>query len=467
MLVHFFHGTPFSTQNTQKTRRFHNSHLLIDLSMETSCVCVVCTMPFQNQDGSPCLDERGAEIRHIVCTKGHAVCYPCVASFLSSQAQAPDKTMLEDWKASKVIHCAMLHSCQGHIERNEILGLSADVSGKCLDLCCRLAERETFEETAKNKSNDAAAAPTHVAGHLLSKIKDLMTMSCPHCDTSFNDFDGCMLLHCANPACQKPFCGLCCSKHRKEYSDPHDMVLQCANALPVEVRQQYHIEGFFMNSDSWPAWKEHLQIERIISYLQTLRYDVVWDSFSSIKDDLLKGKLMSSNGVERIRTAVFSHSLGSLFLVRVSNVFWLIYSSRRDITFEEACQRHPLSPEERKGMGLCIVKAIRAKYPSWQDIKCRIPGEHFDAINYPPELLPLIATEIDKWGTAHGVWTECDIDDEPTSYAAPPQVQAPLVISSAQAWPELPSEQQQQQVSAPYNNATRQQPHQPRGHKRR
>lgn len=130
-------------------------------------------------------------------------------------------------------------------------------------------------------------------------------------------------------------------------------------------------------------------------------------------------------------------------------------------------------------MGLRVVKAIRAKYPSWQDIRCRIPGQRWDAINYPPELLPLIATEIDKWGTAHGVWTECDIDDEPTSYAAPPQVQAPAVIPPAQtpvfippvqAWPQLPpvlQQQQQQQVSAPNNNTTRQQPHQqPRGHKR-
>lgn len=440
--------------------------------MDTSCVCAVCTMPFLEEDGSPSLDEHGAVIQHVVCTKGHAVCHPCLASFLDSQAQAPDKTMLEHWKASKMIHCAMLHSCQGHIERKDILGLSADVSGKCLDLCCRLAERETFEETAKNKSSDASApVPTQVAEHLLSKVKDLMTMSCPHCGTSFNDFDGCMLLHCANPACQKPFCGLCCKTHRGNFSDPHEMVSQCASALPVEVRQQYRIDGFFMHSDSWPAWKERLQVERIIGYLQTLRYDIVWDSFARIQDDLLKGKLMSREGVERMRAAVFSHSLGSLFLVRIPNVFWLIYSSRRDITFEEACQRRPLSPDERKEVGLRIVQAIRVKYPSWRDIKCRVPGEHFDAINYPPELLPLIATEIDKWGTAHGVWTEGDYD-ESAFYAPPPQFQAPFVVPPAQARPQLAPmqqmQQQQQQVPvANNNNVMRQQPHQqPRPQKR-
>ena len=100
---------------------FHNSHLLI-CQWKPCALCALC-----HSRGSPCLDEHGAEIRHVVCTEGHAVCYPCVASFLSSQAQAPDKTMImEDWKASKVIHCA---------ERNEILGSSLPASPRASSGC--------------------------------------------------------------------------------------------------------------------------------------------------------------------------------------------------------------------------------------------------------------------------------------------------------------------------------------------
>ena len=158
---------------------------------------------------------------------------------------------------------------------------------------------------------------------------------------------------------------------------------------------------YFMNTGKWPLWREKLRLQAVVAYLKTLRKEVVWDAWDDILNLMRKEKLFSEASILLVHAAVFAHDVGAFHLIRLPVTFWLIYSAKKNCRFEDAVE---LSQEQRLSMGKHVVDKIRKRYPSWQPVRQRVPGETFEAISYPPELLTSVATAIDEWGKHEGLW---------------------------------------------------------------
>ena len=52
-----------------------------------------------------------------------------------------------------------------------------------------------------------------------------------------------------------------------------------------------------------------------------------------------------------------------------------------------------------------VYKEISSfELPNWKAIKHKIPGEDFSAVNYPPELSPIIFSAVTEWGIINKHW---------------------------------------------------------------
>ena len=54
--------------------------------------------------------------------------------------------------------------------------------------------------------------------------------------------------------------------------------------------------------------------------------------------------------------------------------------------------------------GKFVIDKVRKEYPDWKAIKHYVPGEDFQAVNYPPELSSIIFSAIEEWGNSRNFW---------------------------------------------------------------
>ena len=85
-------------------------------------------------------------------------------------------------------------------------------------------------------------------------------------------------------------------------------------------------------------------------------------------------------------------------------VFWTIYSSKHNIKIETVIQTVEITAANRMAIGKYVIDRVRNNYPNWKAIKHQIPGENFEAVNYPPELSPIIFSAITEWGKINKHW---------------------------------------------------------------
>ena len=81
-------------------------------------------------------------------------------------------------------------------------------------------------ETSGNSHdmNDKGNAIQRQAQVLARKVRnETLNLSCPHCQTVYAEFDGCMAVVCAS--CGRYFCGYC---HVATAGDAHPHVLVCS-----------------------------------------------------------------------------------------------------------------------------------------------------------------------------------------------------------------------------------------------
>lgn len=402
--------------------------------MTTFKTCSICFMDSNDESSD------GNSLFFVDCngenTK-HSFCHECVERFLVEQViRDKDQKAVYYYKNNKKIPCPMLGHCNNCISEDEVYDLPKTVTktfyNACKNLDLEILEKNYTDREKKvveNAVNDAIQEQNNqqIVKNVISKIMEILTdaIACPYCKKTFVDFSGCMALTCS--ACGKGFCGVCMKIHSEQASlkDAHDSVLNCVGSLPQNICQKYGLGGYFMNGPYWELWKERIKVNGINLYLKTLHKEVVLKNYNSILQEIKKSDLLTQEGIDMLSEMVFSHDMDSVHLVRIPNVYWLIYSTKHNVKFEDAVNFAILDSDDRKNVGLSIVAEIRKLYPNWKDVKKKVPGETFMAVNYPPEFMGIIAKVIEDWGIEKDRWNkypESSVHKLP-KWSGPPQTQ--------------------------------------------
>lgn len=339
----------------------------------------------------------------------HVVCQFCLDGYLDAVTSAPDKRLLDGYAKTGGLRCAL---CEDALDEADLFASvrSGELLRKYSAVVRRVANaverRAALEESLKKQ--EGAAANGKVVEHVIGKVDELLSTSiaCPHCGAAFYDFNGCMSLTCG--LCNKEFCGVCLAVHRTT-SDGHAAVLECLGNLPEAELGKYGMRrgDYFMSNaggDSWEKWKERIKVGAVLRYMGTLTKDVVWSVVADVLQHLRGSKLLSEAALDELQRKVFSHDVNAVHLIRIPNIFWLLYSSKHDVRFERAVELRALEQDERIQIGQLVVAAVRKRYPGWVAMKERVPGEDFPAINYPPEAMSIIAKVIEQWGADRKIW---------------------------------------------------------------
>lgn len=374
--------------------------------------CAVCYCEVTDDTGAAVVED-GEALMWARCggagAAQHVVCRFCLDGYLDAVTSAPDKRLLDGYAKTGGLRCPL---CEEAVDESELFatvrcGALLRKYGTVVRRVANAVERRlALEESLKKQEGEAANGK--VVEHVLGKVDELLStsISCPHCGAAFFDFNGCMSLSCG--LCNKEFCGVCLTVHPRT-ADGHAAVLECLQGLPESELEKFGMRrgDYFMSNaggENWERWKERIKVGAVLRYLGTLTKDVVWGVVQDLLRHLRGSKLLSEAAVDELQRKVFSHDVNAVHLIRIPNIFWLLYSSKHDVLFERAVELRALAQEERIQIGQLVVAAVRKRYPGWMAMKERVPGEAFDAINYPPEAMSIIAKVIEQWGAGRGIW---------------------------------------------------------------
>lgn len=329
----------------------------------------------------------------------------CLDDYLLSTIINDD--IIKCWEKYECISCPMhKFKCKSYIHEDSFLKTSIvktyiKTTQKIVSEISAQMTKEIIENQMISKDS------TNIEDTIIKKSKDLLTtaISCPNCNTSFYDFNGCLALTCST--CNADFCGFCL---KKQYDSDSAHACVASHTSNKNVRSKYGItDRYFVSPSIWEKIKEDIQMNTILDYLGTVKNDIVWASFNALKNTLIEEKLLSLHTIYKLEEKIFSNR-GEGHMIRLPNVFWKLLTVNYNITIEDAISKEYLTEDMKKIMGICVVKKIKDKYPNWVPIKTPVPGRNYDAINYPIEFYPLIERSIEEW-TKENIrgWTDKDI----------------------------------------------------------
>lgn len=338
----------------------------------------------------------------------------CLQNYFDVLAQSLEDAALQFWAQHEKLECP-LPGCLCGIDEDQLLCLASAASKEIIKkyfevkrrLACSVERKAAMKEAEKKALASSDEAKRELGNRMILEIREILTtcIACPHCKQPFIDFDGCLALTCGS--CSAQFCGVCLQVHAGEgkNADSHQMVSTHLKSFGPTLLQTYGFHSnYFISSQGWGKWSEKLKIDSIVRYLKGIRKELVWDFFRDVAEVVRKEKWISEEGCQELYRSVFAHDVGAVHLVRIPNTFWLLYSTKHNITFEQAIQCSGLTNSMKLDMGKFIVAKVRKAFPSWEPIKTRVPGEQFESINYPPEVLPIVAKAMEEWGVLSGCW---------------------------------------------------------------
>lgn len=414
--------------------------------MSDDQVCSVCYM--EPEEGASMASCAGGE---------HSMCPDCAGSFLSSALTSVTQQMLRQWKESKTLPCPHATSdapcCLAASSFFQLRdpGVAQTMADLSASLTSTIAQQDVMTRMIKTDggseeggAKEGGSEQERLVEHIKGRIDDTCTscISCPHCQAPFMDFSGCMALTCS--ACNKEFCGVCLSaKHVDKgapVTDAHAQVLVCLRKYDAAFLSEYGMrQGDYFISNAgganWERWKDRIKASKLLAYLFTIKKDVLWRVYDAVEKHLVANQLLNADEVSQLRNKVFSHEANAQHLVRIPVLFALLYASKQDCSFAYALDaaNDMMDQPSKMELGRRCVERMREVYPSWQAVRVRVPGETFEAINYPPEALSLITAVIDEWGVRKGFWT--GVSTSAAHKASSPSPSTPPKVAAAQAQP--------------------------------
>jgi hypothetical protein len=345
----------------------------------------------------------------ISCSNGHRIHFDdCFKQHLETNSSNPN--VVKHWKEHQQLLCPHFASgCTGHICEDDILLLNSPVRKLFFVTIRCIAESVICSETKKHIEREALKNSEELKMNLVDRIvKDIIELvttviACPYCKTPFYDFEGCLALTCET--CKKNFCGVCLEKHDPEDDDHHLQVISCIQKMPkVDIEFYGFHSNYFIQKDKWGLLCMYFQTNAIIKYLQQLKKEIMWTALNRVTDELKKNNILNNLFIARINNTLYAHEHYNVHLIRIPVAYWMVHSSIFNISLEETMRTVILDKDVRIVMGKCVLDRIRREHPMWNPIKTKVPGETFEAINYPPEFLPLVYEAIIEWGKKNSRW---------------------------------------------------------------
>tara|TARA_Y100000389_G_scaffold108231_1_gene105377 strand:- start:972 stop:2039 length:1068 start_codon:yes stop_codon:yes gene_type:complete len=334
------------------------------------------------------------------CDGSDNYCSDCMESYLKSTT-IMESNQLGFYEKHNAIKCMM---CDFKLNDNTLL--KSSLNKEYLKIVVNISNSIVAKKTeammmkANNESNSASQI-------LISEIEKILTncICCPYCKQVFYDFAGCLALTCSS--CNKSFCGACLKPDRSMVDSRtcHIHVKKCIKTYDHKDQQYFKFHSsYYIEQTGWPKLQEKFKVDSILEYLNTIRFEVLWNAANDILSYLNKNKLLEINNLERLETSIFSHDANGVHLIRMPIVFWMIYSVKYDMKVEDVMKTVRFETKDRIDCGKYVIECIRRRYPKWRAIKHKVPGEDFEAVNYSPEISAHIYDAITKWGEFRRFW---------------------------------------------------------------
>ena len=347
--------------------------------------------------------------QYVINCSCNIVCINCMKDYIDVLLNIT-KELCELWKNKQMIQCPFKNCFLDEeiIYESFNTKLIKNYSLLTRNIVCQIEHDNTKSTIEKQVLIASKDSQISLSNRIILSIKDILTtcICCPWCKNVFYNFTGCLALTCTN--CKKHFCGVCLNTHNIDSSrDAHTAVSLHINDLSEEIINEYNfLDSYFISETGWDKWREKIQIDNIIIYLKTIRKEILFENYQQISKIILDEKLLTIKGESRLKNFIFSHDISKLYLVRIPLIFWSIYSSKHNSKLEMVVKNIQLNIEQKKDLGLIIKKNILKNYPLWKPIKINTPGETYEAINYPPEFLPIISNTIEDWGYINRFWNK-------------------------------------------------------------
>lgn len=357
----------------------------------TGVKCAICMTELEEDERFVACNGGSGE-RHVFHADG------CFHSHL--QHNSDDKDVISHWAQHGRLLCpCFAEGCRRSVDDDTVFALGDLKTIKLFAAATRkIGSAADRRETAAKEERDAQQETVDAVLELLTAC-----IACPHCKTPFIDFSNCIALTCE--ACKKEFCGVCLSDHGGQ-TNGHVMVASHFATFTPDIIRIYGFHGsYYITEAGWALWKENLKVDAVAAYLRTKSEDDLPAALAYVIDALRAHELLTPRGIEALR-----HRLDApcgdhaAHLVRFTVIFWLLYSAKNDTTFERAVKKARLSPALKNEMARVVVTAVRAKHPTWRAVRARMPGEKFDAIDYPADVMPAMSAAVLEWGKERGFW---------------------------------------------------------------
>ena len=140
--------------------------------------------------------------------------------------------------------------------------------------------------------------------------------------------------------------------------------------------------------------------------MSQIKFNVLWSSIDDITSYLKKNNLLSESNIKEIENVVFSQNTNGVNLIRIQYIFWMIYSSKKNMKIEDVIEVIPFTQQDKTKCETYIVYYLKNIFPNWKPIKHKIPGDDNDnyTINYPPEIIQYVYEAVIKWGDINHIW---------------------------------------------------------------
>ena len=233
--------------------------IYIDQGVSCPCGHYFCATPIDDQSCMAKLIE--SQIPCVKAQKEALLCPICKGEFVNQRVAS----MVSDasWgKLQKAIVDSKMASQCAEMQRDFDLRLQRKVD-------------DLYEKFASDGSAALKEQGRNGAEKARSKI---LNLACPHCDTVYFDFEGCMALQCSS--CRKHFCGYCHKKTENSRSC-HDHVREC------DMNQTTN-RSYYANTNQVKEAQSRYRMKQLRRFLRDgYKKDVQNAIVLALSDDLL------------------------------------------------------------------------------------------------------------------------------------------------------------------------------------
>lgn len=354
--------------------------------------------PSTEYECSLCLDDFTGD-KLITCGE-HNFCYSCLKDVIVEGEQ--NMTLYKSFDIDK-FGCSC-SQCSKHIYEDQIImSGDPDLIKSYMNMSITFRTKKSLDENIEIEKQDIDQSIERLKEKVLEEIPDVITnaLKCPHCQSVFYDFTGCLGLTCST--CGKMFCGICLNS---DYEDSHDCV-RIHTADPVFC-QKYECHGtFFITESGWNKYRKVLQTDSLMKYLKKLDQRLVFKSIKMICQYLYKNKILDGDTIQLLENSVFTTDVKfvkNFHLINLPLIVTSLYATKHDMKFNTAYHSFNMTQKDKIDLGCYVIGIVKKEFPDFVAKKIKVSGENYGAICYPIQTLETVTKAVIEFGRKRDYW---------------------------------------------------------------